>query len=550
MSVPLGGAARTAHNLPRGALPPTDVMRAILKADVDLLFFGGIGTYIRASSETDAQAGDKANDAVRITGAEVRAKAIGEGANLGMTQRGRVEYALRGGKLNTDAIDNSAGVNSSDLEVNIKIALGSLTRAGTLDEKARVSFLSSMTREVAALCLRNNYLQSLAISLSLRDGLAALPSHISLMHSLEHRGLLSRDVEFLPGDGALMARAETGQGLQRPELAVLLAYAKNTLETDLLDSPVLDDLYLGKELYRYFPEILANTYPDSITNHRLRREVIATVLANAMLNRGGPSFVDDMVRTTSADAGQVASAYAAARDVYGLIELNAQVDALDGKVPGEMQLALYAEVRNLVVKETLWFLRNTTATEGLGAIIERYHDGVAAVRQLMTALVPKSASAAIAAQAKDYADAGVSRELAQTIAELPMMSFATDVVLVVQRTKATVAEASEAFFGVMQLFGLGGIVEAGERLVLGDRFDRMALDRALANLTRAQRDLTADVLAVKRHTVAERLIAWREGQAAAVDRAIAAVTALTEGELTVSRLTVAAGLLSDLALSA
>ena len=203
-----------------------------------------------------------------------------------------------------------------------------------------------------------------------------------------------------------------------------------------------------------------------------------------------------------------------------------------------------------MIKETLWFLRNTAGTEALGTLIERYHEGVAAVRQLMASLLPKTASAALTARIKTLVDGGVSRELAATIAELPMLSFATDIVLVVSRTRASVAESSEAFFGVMQLFGLGGIVEAGERLVLGDRFDRMALDRALANLTRAQRDLTVDVLGLPRSTVAERLTAWREARAAAVDRAIAAVTALTEGELTVSRLTVAAGLLSDLALSA
>ena len=350
-------------------------MRAILMADVDLLFFGGIGTYVRASGESDAQAGDKANDAVRISGAEVRARVIGEGANLAMTQRGRVEYALRGGRLNTDAIDNSAGVNSSDLEVNIKIALGSLVRNGELDEASRVTFLAKMTNEVAALCLRNNYLQSLAISLAVRDGVGALPGHIALMELLEARGLLSRDVEFLPSNAALAARAEAGFALTRPELAVILAYAKNTLEADLLDLPVIDDLYLGSELYRYFPETLAERYPDSITNHRLRREVIATVLANAMLNRGGPSFVEDMVRTTSADAGQVATAYAAARDVYELIALNGAIDALDGKIAGAVQLDLYAVVRNLVIKETLWFLRNTS-TENLGTLVALYRQGV------------------------------------------------------------------------------------------------------------------------------------------------------------------------------
>ena len=544
-SVPLSAEARMALNLSPGELTPTDVMRAILKADVDLLFFGGIGTYIRASTETEAQAGDKANDAVRITGSDVRAKVIGEGANLAMTQRGRIEYALRGGKLNTDAIDNSAGVNSSDLEVNIKIALGSLTRAGTLDEKARVAFLASMTREVAALCLRNNYLQSLALSLAERDGLAALPSHISLMESLEARGLLSRDVEFLPTQRGAVARADTGtcadaagacgaaglcQEHARDRSAGLAGARRSLSRQGAL--PVLPG-DAGRDLSR-----------TRSSNHRLRREVIATVLANAMLNRGGPSFVDDMVRTTSADAGQVASAYAAARDVYGLMELNAEIDALDGKVTGELQLGLYAEVRNLVIKETLWFLRNTTGTEGLGTLIERYHEGVAAVRQLMAALLPKTASAATHGADQD---ASRWRRVARACGD---DRGAADAVVRDRHRARGAADAGQrrrGERGVLRRHGAlrarrdrrgGGAAGAGRPVrPHGARPGARPTSRGPSAISRSMS------WRLPRSTVAERLAAWREARAAAVDRAIAAVTALTEGELTVSRLTVAAGLL-------
>ena len=273
--------------------------------------------------------GDRANDAIRITGSGVRARVVGEGANLGVTQRGRVEFALKGGRINTDAIDNSAGVNSSDLEVNIKIALAPLLTDGSLTLDARNSFLETMTEEVAALCLRNNYLQGLALSLAERAGTGELPDHRELIERLEQRGLLDRVVEFLPSDGVIDARAALGKGLTRPELAVILAYAKLTLYADLLEGCGIDDEYLAGELFRYFPETLHRSYPEAAGQHRLKREVIATVLANAMINRGGPAFVSELTAATSASPGEIALAYAATRDVYGLTDLNSAIDALD-----------------------------------------------------------------------------------------------------------------------------------------------------------------------------------------------------------------------------
>jgi glutamate dehydrogenase len=549
-TVPLFSEARTLLGLGAAELSPNDVIAAILKAEVDLLWFGGIGTYVRASTETDTDAGDKANDAIRITGKDIRAKVVGEGANLAMTQRGRVEYALAGGRLNTDAIDNSAGVNSSDLEVNIKIALGSLVRAGTLTEQVRNDFLASMTDEVAGLCLRNNYLQSLAISVAEQRGLAEFPDHVSLMTALEQRGLLNRAVEFLPTDAQLKERSAAGRGLTRPELATLLAYAKNTVFADLMRSRVTEDVYLGRELFRYFPNKLVEAFRETISGHRLRREVIATVLSNAMINRGGPAFVHEITNATSADAGQVAAAYAAARDVYGLQDFNAAIDALDTIVPGTTQNLLYAEVEALLTRETLWFLRNETFDDGVSPLVERYLRGVDQIKAALPGLVTPYLQQSIEARAEAFERGGAPREIAKAIAELSPMSLATDIVLVAGKTGADVIEAAEAFFGVMDQFKLGRIVEAGNAIVLADKFDRMALDRALANLMRAQRDLTADVLASGDADIAGRLGAWHDARPEAIDRAIGAVQALTEGEITVSRLSVAAGLLSDLARSA
>jgi glutamate dehydrogenase len=539
-SIPLTPEMQAALDLTVDHATPAEVMTAILKARVDLLWFGGIGTYVRSSLETDADVGDRANDAIRVTGSQLRAKVVGEGANLGVTQRGRVEYALAGGRINTDAIDNSAGVNSSDLEVNIKIALAPLLADGTLDIAARNAFLVTMTDEVAALCLRNNYMQGLAISLAQRAGLGELPDHRELMEQLEARGLLDRMVEFLPADAALDARAAVGKALARPELAVILAYAKLTLYADLLESKSIDDGYLAAELYRYFPETLHSTYPDAVAGHRLKREVIATVLANAMINRGGPAFVTELTATTSASPGEVALAYAATRDVYGLADLNSAIDALDGAVAGEVQLALYAEVMDLLRQESLWFLRNADVTQGLAGLVERHAAGVAALRSMLATTLPASLAQSVADRVAELVGQGVPQTTAQGIAELSVLSYASDIVLVSERSGVSVADGAAAFFGVFAAFELWPVIEQGRGIQLSDRFDRMALDRALANVMRAQRDLTADVLKSE-----GGLASWTARPA--IGRTATAVAELTKGDLTVSRLSVAAGLLADLA---
>ena len=541
-TIPLSPEMRAVLGLDVDHATPTEVMSAILRADVDLLWFGGIGTYIRGGQETNAEVGDRANDAIRVSGGEVRAKVIGEGANLGVTQRGRIDYARKGGRINTDAIDNSAGVNSSDLEVNIKIALSPLLANGTLPLEARNTLLADMTGELAELCLRNNYLQGLALSLAQRAGTSELPDHRELIEDLEARGLLDRAVEFLPGDAALDARAAAGEALTRPELAVILAYGKLTLYDDLLAGKSIDDAYLADELYRYFPETLHKRYPNAVSEHRLRREVIATVLANAMINRGGPAFVSELTGVTSASPGEVALAYAATRDVYGLSALNAEIDALDGKVPGAVQLELYAEVMALLRQESLWFLRNADVSQGVADLVQRHRTGVAALKATLGTTLPASLAQGVALMAEELAAKGVPTELAQHIAELPVLGYASDIVLVSERAGVPVAEGAAAFFGVFAAFTLWPVIEQGRALALSDRFERMALDRALANLMRAQRDLTADVLQTE-----GRLDGWLARQQAGIARTAAAVAELTQGELTVSRLSVAAGLLADLA---
>ena len=548
-SIPLTPQMQAILGLTGVSATPAELMSAILKAEVDLLWFGGIGTYIRASEETDLEVGDRANDAIRVSGAAVGAKVIGEGANLGVTQRGRVEYALKGGRINTDAIDNSAGVNSSDLEVNIKIALSEHVRSGRLALADRNTFLTEMTDEVAALCLRNNYLQTLALSLAQQRGMADFPDLVDLIERLEAAGELDRAVEFLPDDTALAERASSGTGLTRPELAVLLAYAKLTLHADLLASTVPDDPYLARELYRYFPSLLKEHFPEAIETHRLRRDVVATVLSNAMINRGGPAFVSRLAAITAAEPGTIALAYAAARDSFELQELNAAIDALDTLVSGETQLALYAEVQALQVNMALWFLRNEDFSEGLSGLVDRYHGGIAAIRTALDTLIAPILAQTTARQEQDFEAGGTPPDLARRIAALSVLSLAPDAVLVATKCEADVLDAAKAMFAVIDMFRLGSMTESAAAMNAADRFDRMATDRALANLTRALRDLAADILSAGEGPVETRIAAWKAPREAAIARMADTVSDLIEGELTVSRLSVAAGLLSDLARS-
>ena len=477
--IALSDEARAVLDLGAAKVTPQEVIRAILKAPVDLIFFGGIGTYVRASAETDDAVGDRANDAIRITGADIRAKVIGEGANLGMTQRGRVEAALRGIRLNTDAIDNSAGVNTSDVEVNLKIALATPMRDGRLARAARNALLAAMTDDVAALVLRNNYLQPLAISLAERRGLEDLGFEQRLMQTLETAGELDRTVEFLPDEMEIAERRRRSQALTRPELAVLLAYAKLALHHELLQSNVPDDPYLGRELGRYFPKAVTEQFPDAVEHHRLRRDIIATQLANSMINRGGPSLLVRIADQTGASAASIAAAFAAVRDSYDMSALNGEIDALDNRISGKLQLALYQAVQDLLLDRLVWFLRNVDLTQGLAAIVAHYRDGIAAVESVIDDVLPEPAAAARREREAELSKGGVPPELARRLAMLRVLVAAPDIVMVAERAGQNIAEVAATYFAAEAFFRLDQIAGAARGIVISDYFDRLALDRAL-----------------------------------------------------------------------
>jgi glutamate dehydrogenase len=509
------------------------------------LFFGGIGTYVRAADESDEAAGDRANDAVRVTGKDLRCKVIGEGANLGMTQRGRIEAALRGVRLNTDAIDNSAGVNTSDMEVNIKIALSIPLRDGRLTMDGRNALLAEMTDDVAGLVLRNNYLQTLALSLAERRGMGDFGFLQRLIQTLEARGLLDRAVEYLADDMQLAERRRRSQPFTRPELSVLLAYAKLTLYEDLLESAVPDDPYLARELGRYFPKAIAERFPDALRNHRLHREIIATRLANSMINRGGPSLIVRIADQTGAAPAAIASAFAAVRDSYGMTALNTAIDGLDNRIPGKLQLELYAAVQDLLLDRIIWFLRHVDLTKGLADVVTHYRDGIAVVATALDGALSEEALRALAARRQELIEAGVPDELAGRIGDLGPLNAAPDIVLVADRTGKAVGEVAATYFAAGTFFRLDRIASAASNIPIADYFDRLALDRARDSIGDAERRLTAAMIG-NGVVGAGAVEAWIAPRKAEVERIRGAIDEIASSGLTLSKLAVAASLLGDL----
>jgi glutamate dehydrogenase len=527
-------------------LTPDDLIRAILKAPVDLVFFGGIGTFVRASDESDETVGDRANDDVRVAARDLRCKVIGEGANLGMTQRGRIEASLRGIRLNSDAIDNSAGVNTSDMEVNIKIALSIPLRDGCLKMEGRNALLAEMTDEVAGLVLRNNYVQPLALSLAERRGMEDFGFLERLIQTLESRGLLDRAVEHLPDDMQLAERRRLLQPFTRPELSVLLAYAKLSLHDQLLESAVPDDPYLARELSRYFPQPVGERYPDALEHHRLRREIIATHLANSMINRGGPSLIVRIAEETGASASAIAHAFAAARDSYDLTSLNGAIDSLDNRVSGKLQLDLYAEIQDLLLDRLVWFLRNVDHAQGLAEVIGHYGHGVAAVSAALEEALSHDFAAARDARRRELIAAGMPGEIADRMANLRMLGSASDIVLVADRTGRAVGEVAATYFAAVAFFCLDRLTTAATGIAVVDHFDHLALDCARDLIGDAERKLTAAMLAGGA-SGALAVEEWLAPRKAEVERVRLAIREITGSGLTVSKFSVTASLLRDLA---
>jgi glutamate dehydrogenase len=526
-------------------LTPNDLMHALLKSTTDLLWFGGIGTYVRATGESDVEVGDRANDAIRVTAADLGARVVGEGANLGMTQRARIEFAHRGGRLNTDSIDNSAGVNTSDQEVNIKIALGPASRSGKLSASERKLLLAAMTDAVAARSLANNYQQSLALSLAERSSNRELPDYALLLHALEERGLFERRLEALPSDRELEERGRTGRGLTRPELAVLLSYAKIALEHDLVASKVPDEPLLETWLDAYFPDELRRRFPEGISGHSLRREIIATGLTNAVLNRGGPALAVRLADETRRTTPDVALAFLAVRETFELPALWGKLDALDGKVKGATQIALYQRTRDLLTAATLFMLRHASGEGGLGDSIARHRLTLAALKSALASVLPARLAQGTAQQADELKALGVPDDLASEIAALDVLEHSLAIDAVAHATHSTVPEAARVFLLLGDRLRIGELASRASKIVTPDYYDRLAVAQALNQLGKSQAELARAAI---RAGGAAAIEAWLERQGPRLARVIANLEAIAnEGTLTLSRLLVAAGQLQDVA---
>ncbi|MDX1736664.1 MAG: NAD-glutamate dehydrogenase, partial [Alphaproteobacteria bacterium] len=477
------------------SLPPNKLISALLRSEVDLLWFGGIGTYIKHSDESNADAGDRANDPLRVNANELRCKVLGEGANLGVTHRARIQFAENGGRANTDAIDNSAGVDCSDHEVNIKILLGDVVARGDMTEKQRNVLLEEMTDEVAALVLRDNYQQTQSISMVELMAIKDLDSHQRTIRSMERSGELNRALEFLPDDEEISERLTSQKGLTRPELAVILAYAKNLTYQDLLASNLPDDPLLSEDLERYFPTKLREKYLSNIHSHKLRREIIATAVTNSMINRTGPSFVNEMNLRTGMSSQDIARAYTISREVFGLRELWSAIEALDNIASSTVQLQMLQETRRTINRMTEWFLRNEDHPLDIAKNIEKYKTGVTTLKADLDEVLGPIALENVASRAARFMEEGVPEELAQAIGQLKVLSSACDVVRLAGHANQPVKEVGQTYAALGTKFGLDWLRSAANRIPADSQWYRLAISATIDDLWGLQTDLSSRVLA-------------------------------------------------------
>jgi glutamate dehydrogenase len=444
-------------------LSPNELLSAILKAPVDLLWNGGIGTYVKASSETHAEVGDRANNALRVNGSELRCKVVGEGGNLGMTQKGRIEAAQHGVLLNTDFIDNSAGVDTSDHEVNIKILLDDAVQRGELNAEQRNAQLAAMTDEVGQLVLWDNYRQNVAITVMEHQSVKRLGSMAHFMRILEGEGLLDRQVENLPSEAELAERKSRGLGLTRPELSVLLSYDKIRLFQQLLDSDVPEDPYLSRELVRYFPKALHEPYAEHMQRHRLKREIIATAVTNSTINRMGATFMMRMQEDTGQGPAAIAKAYTAAREILDARELWGQIEALDGQVAEATQIDAILQIWSQLRHMTRWLLNRPAGTLDIAANVERYQAGVSSLREQLPQVLTPTGQGDFAASQEKWSGLGFPVDLAIRLARLPVLRAVLDMVEVARASEQPIGQVARVFYELgekLDLEWLRGQIEA------------------------------------------------------------------------------------------
>ena len=486
-------------DIPDSALTPNQLIRAILKAPVELFWLGGIGTYFKSEDEENWRVGDRANNPVRINASEMRAKVIGEGANLGLTQLARIEYARGGGRINTDAIDNSAGVDSSDHEVNIKILLSAAIEKGELKPEGRNELLASMTGDVADHVLIHNYEQTRAISQMETTAAADLDIHARFMTTLESEGRLDRAIEYLPDADNLTRLRQNNLSLTRPELSVLLAYAKMWLFDELAASNAPDDPLFERELFAYFPEALHN-YNSAIIAHRLRKEIIATRLSNEIVDTCGINFVQRAVETTGADFPAVMLAYEAARRIYNLGDFAESVNALDTKAAASLQTDLYLEASTLLREQVFHLLSDSKSRDallngGLKSVVAKYQEPIAEFKKALPDILPADAASALTKRYKNWLAQKTPKAIAMEAATLPALEYSFDIVDIAGETGWSNPGVGGVFFAVGRMFNIDAMRNKARREPPSDHYDKIAIRQIIEDLAARQRILTKCIIA-------------------------------------------------------
>ncbi|RAJ43075.1 glutamate dehydrogenase [Kitasatospora sp. SolWspMP-SS2h] len=525
-SVQLSAQARERLGIETAKLTPAELMKAILQAPVDLFWNGGIGTYVKAATETNAEVGDKANDAIRVDGGDVRARVIGEGGNLGCTQLGRIEFASTGGPrgeggwIDTDAIDNSAGVDTSDHEVNIKILLNQVVADGDLTVKQRNALLAEMTDEVGHLVLRNNYAQNVVLANAVAQAASMVNVHSRMINRLEANGQLDRALEYLPTEKQIRDRQQAGRGLSQPELSVLLAYTKITLADELLATDLPDDPYFRDVLHQYFPSALRARFAEQIDHHPLRREIITTLIVNDTINRGGCTFAFRLREETGATMEEIARTHAAARAVFGLEQIWDQVERLDNRVAARVQTRMRLHARRLVERATRWMLNNRQPLD-IADTIAFFHDRVNQVWDALPKPLAGEDLAWFESVHRELSEAGVPDDLATRIAGLSSAFPTLDIVGVADRSDADVMEVAELYYDLGDRLQISHLLDRIIDLPRTDRWSSMARAAIREDLFAAHAALTADVLAAgpAGSGTDERYTAWADLNATLLSRA-------------------------------
>jgi glutamate dehydrogenase len=494
-------------------IDPAGLMVAILTAPVDLLWFGGIGTYIKAKGESNSEVGDPANDAIRINGADVGAKAIGEGANLAITQAGRIEFALGGGRINTDFIDNSAGVDCSDNEVNIKIPLNREMVEGRMEFEARNALLAEMTDEVAAIVLEDNRLQTLALSIAERAGAAGLPPLIRAIEILEESGRLNRAVEGLQSNEELMRRAQEDRGLTRPELAVLLSTSKMALQAALEAGKITEDPTLTPELLAAFPRTMQEKEREAILEHRLRREIIATKIANRFVNRLGITTIFSLSEEEGASFGQAAAAFVAAERLFGMDEFWRQLDTAD--LPEHLRLELYEQTARALQLHIADILRNSSSAMKLAEMVETLAPGLERLNGAVGGLLRREVAAEAVARRQRLAELGAPDAIAGHIVRLFELNGAVGIAALGRRLDTDVIALTNAYTRLGEVLGLDWAQGAANRYQARDQWERLLT----AGLAREFEQLRLDFLYRKRSAEpTEAVEAWVTAQGPRIEQ--------------------------------